>query len=111
MRSNTLKMPKSPKKLQEGKQMKIPSKFILLTAANIFLSRDFEYCLRICSANFAQVTDSSLFEGNILRFRALASEQLFSLMCESEEEGEAPDYSSLFDAIDSAKSALKIYSD
>ena len=32
-------------------------------------------------------------------------------MCESEEEGEAPDYSSLFDAIDSAKSALKIYSD
>ena len=112
-RSNTLALPKSPQKLEDEqpKEMKISGKFILLTAANIFLSRDYEYCLRICSTNFSYVADTALFEGNILRFRALASEQLFSLMCANLEEKEVLDYSALFDAIDSAKNSLQIYSD
>ena len=82
MRSNTFTLSKLQEEssAKEQADMQIPGKFILLTAANIFLSRDFEYCLRICSTNFSYVANSSLFEGNILRFRALASEQLFSLM-------------------------------
>ena len=51
--------------------------FILLFCANIFLSSDFEYCTQITLKNFSFIENTSLFEGNILRFRALASEQLY----------------------------------
>ena len=46
-------------------------------AANIFLSGDYEYSLSICSHNFSQVANTSLFEGNILRFKSLSAERLF----------------------------------
>ena len=57
--------------------MNIPGRFILLMAANIFLSKEYEYSLSICSHNFSQVANTSLFEGNILRFKSLSAERLF----------------------------------
>ena len=60
-----------------SEQITNQGKFIIMTAANIFLCQDYEYTLRICSTNFSFVANSSLFEGNILRIKALASEQLF----------------------------------
>ena len=113
-RSSSLTLPPPEQQSAETahEAMRTPGQFILLTVANIFLSRDFEYCLRICSTDFSYVANSPLFEGTILRFRALASEELFSLVRpEEQKDSGAPDYSSLFDAIDSAKNALQIYSD
>ena len=49
-------------------------KMIVLKAANDFLSGDFESSLDICNTNFSNYANSSLFEGNLLRFRALAAE-------------------------------------
>ena len=113
-RSSSLALPRPEQQSAKTAHdaMWTPGQFILLTVANIFLSRDFEYCLRICSTDFSCVANSPLFEGTILRFRALASEELFSLVRpEEQKDSGAPDYSSLFDAIDSAKNALQIYSD
>ena len=54
-------------------------KFITLIVANTYLSNDYEYSLRISTTDFSYIANSSLFEGNILRFRALASLKLFEL--------------------------------
>ena len=54
--------------------MTIPGQFILLFAANIFLSNDYEYSLKIMLKNFAFVDNTPLFEANILRFRSMAAE-------------------------------------
>ena len=51
--------------------------FILYHVANLFLSTDYEKCLSVCSTNFSSILDNSLFESNILRFKALALEQIF----------------------------------
>ena len=45
--------------------------------ANLFLSTDYEKCLTVCSINFSSILNNSLFESNILRFKALALEQIF----------------------------------
>ena len=45
--------------------------------ANLFLSTDYEKCLSVCSIDFSSILDNSLFESNILRFKALALEQIF----------------------------------
>ena len=40
-------------------------KFILLTAANSFLGKDYDYCMSICKTDFSRVTESVLFDGNL----------------------------------------------
>lgn len=52
-------------------------KFIILMVADTFLCNDYEYSLRISQQDFSYIANTSLFEGNILRFRALASIKLF----------------------------------
>ena len=59
------------------KPMSTAGKFIILIVADTFLCNDFEYSLRISQQDFSFVCNDSLFEGNILRFRALASMKLF----------------------------------
>ena len=63
-------------------------RFILLTVANIFLSSDYEYALRLCQYNFSFVANTSLFEGNILRFKSLSAEQIFKNNMENQEESD-----------------------
>ena len=60
-------------------KVSIEGEFILLAVANTFLTNDYEYSLRISSADFSYIANSALFEGNILRYRALASIKLFEL--------------------------------
>ena len=53
--------------------------FIVLMVADTYLTNDYEYSLRISTTNFSYTTNTALFMGNILRFRALASLKLFEL--------------------------------
>ena len=102
-------------------EMTIPGRFILLYAANIFISGDYEYCLSICKHNFSFFTNTSLFEGNILRFKSLAAERLFqynNAYPNPQERSSFVDRSqqfkqmeNLFLSIESAKNALEIYRD
>ena len=87
-------------------------KFIILTAANIFLSSDYEYCLKICQYNFSLVGKSAMFEGNLLRFKSLAAEQIFvnSIMIEEESfDDQKGNIQMLFYAIEAAQQAREIY--
>ena len=59
------------------KSMTGEGEFILLQVAVSFLTNDYEYCLRIADTDFSYVDISALFEGNILRYRSLASLKLF----------------------------------
>lgn len=51
--------------------------FILLNVADSYLMNEFEYSLRLSTNNFSSICFTPLFEGNILRFRALANLKLF----------------------------------
>ena len=91
--------------------MSVAGHFVLLFSANIFLSSDFEYCMRITMKNFSFLENSSLFEGNILRFRSLAAEQLYehkSSIRISDQEIQI-NLTNLFIAFESAENALTIY--
>ena len=81
--------------------------FILLAVANAFLTNDLEYSLSISTSDFSYLTNNSLFEGNILRFQALASIKLFERAIEQENPYE--NFCFLAQAIDSAKNAWAIY--
>lgn len=89
-----------------------------MTAANIFLCQDFEYTVRICSTNFSYVANTSLFEGNILRIKSLAQQELFNIRQNQEFFGDEEERSRerkqrlqvLLSAIDAARNALSIYS-
>ena len=50
------------------------ARFILYYAMNAFLKQDFEYCVQICSKDYSFVANTNVFEGNILRLKALALE-------------------------------------
>ena len=50
------------------------SKFILFKVVIDFLANDIETCFNTCDTNFSNVTNNNLFEGNILRIKALALE-------------------------------------
>ena len=96
---------------QDNESMSVAGHFVLLFSANIFLSSDFEYCMRITMKNFSFIENSSLFEGNILRFRSLAAEQLYehkSSIRISDQEIQI-NLTNLFIALESAENALKIY--
>ena len=51
--------------------------FLIYFVANTFLTNDYEHCLRISQTDFSYVANSCLFEGNILRFRSLASMKVY----------------------------------
>ena len=51
--------------------------FIIFMVADTYLSHDFEYSLRISTTDFSFFVNSSIFESNVLRFRALASIEMF----------------------------------
>ena len=51
--------------------------FILYMVADTYLSHDFEYSLRISTFDFSYFSNTNLFEGNLLRFRALAYLEMF----------------------------------
>ena len=44
---------------------------ILFVATIAYLSDAFERCLNICQTNFSSLANSIVFEGNILRLKAL----------------------------------------
>ena len=45
--------------------------------AETYLTNDFEYSFRISTTDFSYFTTTPIFEGNILRFQALANLKLF----------------------------------
>ena len=53
--------------------MTIEGEFILHWVADTYLLNDFEHSLKISTTEFSNVANTTLFEANILRFRALAS--------------------------------------
>ena len=55
-----------------------------MIVANTYLTNDYEYSLHISQKDFSYIANTSMFEGNILRFRALASLQLFEVYLNSE---------------------------
>ena len=82
--------------------------FILLQVAVSFLTNDYEYCLRIADTDFSFVDISALFEGNILRYRSLASLKLFE-HAKKEPHDYAENFKLLVYAIDSLRNAQDIY--
>ena len=82
--------------------------FILLQVAVSFLTNDYEYCLRIADTDFSYVDISALFEGNILRYRSLASLKLFE-HAKKEPHDYAENFKLLVYAIDSLRNAQDIY--
>jgi len=59
---------------QLNKDLSSVGRFMLFFMANSYLSYDFEKCLETCENNYSYVANSNLFEGNILRFKALCLE-------------------------------------
>ena len=89
--------------------MFIEGKFILLCVADAYLTNDFEYSLRISTQNFSSIANTCLFEGNILRFRALASLKLFEHGLEEQECYKRENFTYLTTAIDSLDNAMEIF--
>jgi hypothetical protein len=97
------------------------SKFFLLKAIVDYLANDLEMCLNVCSTNMSCVSNGSIFEGNILRFKALALEKMYEKeVREAEEEEEAEqdiNKSSLdpviylVEAIEAILNSISIFSD
>lgn len=77
----TLKRSNTVDKIQRvsttWRPISIEGQFIIMYVAMTFLTNDYEYSLRMSSTDFSYVANSSIFEGNALRFRALASSKLF----------------------------------
>ena len=60
-----------------SKDLSVVGRFMLYFMSNSYLSYDYGKCLEICENNYSYVANSHLFEGNILRFKALCLEQLY----------------------------------
>ena len=69
--------------------------FILYHVANLFLSTDYEKCLEVCSINFTFISNSLLFESNLLRFKGLALEQIFLKHTADDKDENLPDLDSI----------------
>ena len=88
--------------------------FILYHLANLFLSTDYEKCLKVCSSNFSLISNSFLFESNFLRYKALALEQIFLKYTAEEKDENLPDLeqsevkSLLLDAFEAVKNQIEI---
>ena len=68
-------MDSSPTISQVG-DLEMIDRFVIFAVANIFLCKNYEYCLQICRIDYSRLIHSSLFEGNLQRFKALAIMQL-----------------------------------
>ena len=95
--------------------MTVQGRFIVIVAVNSLLSCDYDFVLRICSTNFSYIANTCLFEGNILRLKSLASEQMYKLKNDAQNFEESSldlkveALNELFTAIESARNALSIY--
>lgn len=89
--------------------MREEGRFILLCVADAYLTNDFEYSLRLSTQNFSSIANTCLFEGNILRFRALANLKLFEHGLNEREEDKRENFAFLTQAIDSLDNALDIF--
>lgn len=54
-------------------------RFILFIAAISFLSYDYEKGLEICKTNYSSLSNSLIFEGNILRLKAMCLSNLYKV--------------------------------
>ena len=93
---------------QQWRPMGQEAQFILFCVLNSFLICDYEYCLRITQTDFSFVANSALFEGNLLRFRSIASLKLFEFAVD-EDETFVENFDLIIQAIESAQNALDIY--
>ena len=85
-----------------------------------FIAGNFKHCLEICSTDFSSVSNSALFEGNLLRLKALALVELHSKHRKtssqavsvevSDSSGSSDRETSIREAITSVENALEIYS-
>lgn len=81
----------------------------MLMVANAYLSNDFEYSLRVSLQDVSYVANSRIFEGNILRYRALASLKMFEYGFNESTDDCRHTFESLTNAIDNIENALIIY--
>ena len=51
--------------------------FILYHLANLILSTDYEKCYKLSKINFSFISNSHLFETNLLRLKGMALEQIY----------------------------------
>ena len=81
--------------------------------ADTYLINDFEYSLRIATADVSFIANTPLFEGNILRLRALASIEIFRYEMGNGKREDAQNmqenFNYLMTAIASLENALIIY--
>ena len=101
----------NPSENKKQDEMTTTGQFILLFSANIFLSGDFEYCLKITSNDFTSIENNALFEANILRFRSLAADQVYNHKSFEDKNDSEQQYclKNFFLAFKAAVNALKIY--
>ena len=64
-------------KLQGNCSLSSTAHFLILAAANYFLLGDYEYCRKICDMVTPETDSQTIFNGNKLRFKALALEHIF----------------------------------
>ena len=67
----------SPRFSKFWQPMTSNGQFIILMMADAFLTHEYEYCLRIGKCDFSYISNSSLFESNLLRFVSMASAKQF----------------------------------
>ena len=93
--------------------MTIEGQFITLMCADTYLINDYEYSLRIATADVSFIANTPLFEGNILRLRALASIEIFRYEMgngkREDTQNMQDNYNYLMTAIASLENALAIY--
>ena len=89
--------------------MTTEGEFILYFVADTYLKNDFEHSLRISTQDFSYVAYSPLFEGNILRFRALASLKLFEQYNNDKYESPEETLDYLIKSIASLENAYNIF--
>ena len=86
-------------------------------AANLFLSTNYEKCRQVCSVNYSFVSNSDIFEANLVRFKALALEQIYQQFNEDIQSLHAehikrltPEQNTelLLDAIEATQNAIEI---
>ena len=65
--------------------------FILYHLANLILSTDYEKCYKLCKINFSFISNSHLFETNLLRLKGMALEQIYKKHTTDNRDDNLPD--------------------
>jgi len=84
--------------------------FLVYSVVNALLIEEVNFAYRVCSTDFASVTASILFAGNMGRFKALAAELIFQRYFDPKEPDSLQLVSYLIEAINAAREALELYS-